>query len=138
MGPLMIEITDRHELVMHTRDLWSRLTAEERQEVITGGPVAPRVIKAEWREMLPEELPAQVTPPQEFPKVPNIPGTVSFYEAVTGQKPPPQAVHKVLGDPRIGVGFTGDVCDSCGSAQMVRTGTCLTCQSCGTPSGGCS
>lgn len=35
-------------------------------------------------------------------------------------------------------GFSGDVCSSCGSASLVRTGTCLTCQSCGSTSGGCS
>lgn len=35
-------------------------------------------------------------------------------------------------------GFSGDVCSNCGSASMVRTGTCLTCQSCGSTSGGCS
>lgn len=33
---------------------------------------------------------------------------------------------------------SGDVCTSCGAAAMVRTGTCLTCQACGTSSGGCS
>jgi hypothetical protein len=35
------------------------------------------------------------------------------------------------------MGFTGDMCDMCGSFLMVRTGTCLRCQNCGT-SGGCS
>lgn len=37
-----------------------------------------------------------------------------------------------------GFGYTGDVCDHCGSTRMVRTGTCATCQDCGVPSGGCS
>jgi hypothetical protein len=36
------------------------------------------------------------------------------------------------------MGFTGDPCDHCGLFTMVRTGTCLTCQSCGSTSGGCS
>lgn len=35
-------------------------------------------------------------------------------------------------------GFTGDFCLSCGSLEMVRTGTCTTCQACGNTSGGCS
>lgn len=33
---------------------------------------------------------------------------------------------------------TGDVCRDCGSPEMVRTGTCLTCQACGSTSGGCA
>lgn len=36
------------------------------------------------------------------------------------------------------VAFTGDICHDCGGPNMVRTGTCLTCQDCGTASGGCS
>jgi hypothetical protein len=32
--------------------------------------------------------------------------------------------------------FTGDLCPDCGSFLMVRTGTCATCQNCGT-TGGC-
>lgn len=34
--------------------------------------------------------------------------------------------------------LSGDICQSCGSPNMVRTGTCLTCQNCGDTSGGCS
>lgn len=32
---------------------------------------------------------------------------------------------------------TGDACVSCGSTDMIRTGTCMTCHSCGA-SGGCA
>ena len=32
-------------------------------------------------------------------------------------------------------GFTGDLCDMCGSAQVVRNGTCLLCHACGATSG---
>lgn len=32
-------------------------------------------------------------------------------------------------------GLTGDLCDSCGNFSMVRSGTCLTCTSCGATSG---
>ncbi len=32
-------------------------------------------------------------------------------------------------------GYSGDVCDSCGSLQMRRSGACLTCDSCGANSG---
>jgi ribonucleoside-diphosphate reductase alpha chain len=32
-------------------------------------------------------------------------------------------------------GFTGDSCDSCGSMQMVRNGSCLKCMACGGTTG---
>jgi len=32
-------------------------------------------------------------------------------------------------------GFTGDICDECGGSQMVRNGTCLKCNSCGSTTG---
>ena len=38
----------------------------------------------------------------------------------------------------IASGFTGDICQDCHSVAMVRTGTCLTCNNCGSTSGGCS
>ena len=34
--------------------------------------------------------------------------------------------------------LSGDLCATCGGAQMIRTGTCLTCVDCGSTSGGCS
>jgi hypothetical protein len=33
------------------------------------------------------------------------------------------------------LGYTGNVCDSCGSIKMVRSGTCEVCQECGRTSG---
>jgi hypothetical protein len=32
-------------------------------------------------------------------------------------------------------GYTGDSCDHCGAMKMKRTGTCLTCEACGTTTG---
>ena len=32
-------------------------------------------------------------------------------------------------------GFTGDICTDCGSSQMVRNGTCLKCNACGSTTG---
>lgn len=32
-------------------------------------------------------------------------------------------------------GYTGDVCDQCGSAKMRRNGSCLLCMDCGSTSG---
>lgn len=40
--------------------------------------------------------------------------------------------------PKLAGQFSGDSCQDCGSFEMVRTGTCLTCQQCGSSSGGCS
>lgn len=34
--------------------------------------------------------------------------------------------------------LSGDICQTCGSPNMIRTGTCLTCVECGDSSGGCS
>ncbi|MDE2103656.1 MAG: hypothetical protein KGL39_40840 [Patescibacteria group bacterium] len=34
--------------------------------------------------------------------------------------------------------LAGEFCHSCGSPNMIRTGTCLTCRDCGDSSGGCS
>lgn len=31
----------------------------------------------------------------------------------------------------LAAGYTGDICDKCGSHRMVRTGACQTCQDCG-------
>jgi ribonucleoside-diphosphate reductase alpha chain len=37
--------------------------------------------------------------------------------------------------PRLLLDSTGQVCSSCGSSDMVRSGTCLTCRTCGATSG---
>jgi len=37
--------------------------------------------------------------------------------------------------PRLLLDSTGQVCTSCGSSDMVRAGTCLTCRTCGATSG---
>lgn len=34
--------------------------------------------------------------------------------------------------------YAGEFCHSCGSPNMIRTGTCMTCGDCGDSSGGCS
>lgn len=34
--------------------------------------------------------------------------------------------------------LAGDICQDCGSPQMIRTGTCMTCLACGSSNGGCS
>lgn len=35
-------------------------------------------------------------------------------------------------------GYSGNACRDCGSFAMKRTGTCETCEACGSTSGGCS
>ena len=61
----MTEIQSRRELIDHAHHVWAQLTAEERQEVIAG------VVTYVGKPAMP---------------------MVSFYEAVTGLKPPPGAV----------------------------------------------
>ncbi len=57
----------------------------------------------------------------------------SAYRAVMDKpkpsQPPKLTVHS-------GGGYTGSICDQCGSARMRRTGTCETCMDCGN-AGGC-
>ena len=36
------------------------------------------------------------------------------------------------------MGYTGDVCGTCGSTRMRRAGVCLVCEACGSTSGGCA
>jgi hypothetical protein len=60
--------------------------------------------------------------------------------------PPAQERHLTLSEQRVmhralrrsTKALTGDICADCGSPNMVRTGTCMTCQDCGSTSGGCS
>ena len=46
--------------------------------------------------------------------------------------PPPAADHHATARAR---GFTGDVCPDCGNYTMVRNGSCLKCQTCGSTTG---
>jgi hypothetical protein len=58
----------------------------------------------------------------------------------SGQADTPRQTVVALHGPPAGPqgGFTGDMCDNCQQFTLVRTGTCLTCVSCGTGAGGCS
>jgi ribonucleoside-diphosphate reductase alpha chain len=50
-----------------------------------------------------------------------------------------ESVHQALKEIRVeqakATGKTGDICPTCGSFNMVRTGSCVTCQDCGNNSG---
>lgn len=46
--------------------------------------------------------------------------------------PPPRSVPRLV----YSGGYTGSICDQCGSARMRRSGTCETCEDCGN-AGGC-
>lgn len=54
------------------------------------------------------------------------------YRRAAAAQPPPRSV------PRLAYsgGYTGSICDQCGSARMRRSGTCETCDDCGN-AGGC-
>lgn len=44
-------------------------------------------------------------------------------------------VTKMSRQQAVGMGYTGDQCDHCGSMKMQNTGTCMTCAECGTTTG---
>ena len=57
----------------------------------------------------------------------------------TSKPAPPAAVDTMTqGEIARASGYTGDVCQTCGEFRMKRSGTCLTCEACGSTSGGCS
>lgn len=47
-------------------------------------------------------------------------------------------VEEVIPPPPRPRSMAGEFCQTCGSPNMIRTGTCMTCASCGDSSGGCS
>lgn len=53
-------------------------------------------------------------------------------ECVTAMDPQPHPSHNAQ---RVDAGFTGDPCKSCGKYTLFRSGSCLTCQTCGTTTG---
>jgi ribonucleoside-diphosphate reductase alpha chain len=57
----------------------------------------------------------------------------SAYQAAMAN-PEPRQPHKLT--VHSGSGYTGSICDQCGSLRMRRTGTCETCMDCGN-AGGC-
>jgi ribonucleoside-diphosphate reductase alpha chain len=59
---------------------------------------------------------------------PEANGNGNGHGAATAEPPAP-------GRPRLSLDPTGQVCTSCGSSDMVRSGTCLTCRTCGATSG---
>lgn len=50
---------------------------------------------------------------------------------------PPEARKEIRNAVRM-PSFSGDICATCGSPDMIRAGTCLLCRNCGDTSGGCS
>lgn len=53
-------------------------------------------------------------------------------------RPPAEGETLVRREIALSQGYTGDACGSCGAFAMKRSGTCLTCDSCASTSGGCS
>lgn len=47
----------------------------------------------------------------------------------------PDTIQTLTQQEIIKAGFTGDFCTNCGSSMLVRTGACVTCQSCGSNTG---
>jgi ribonucleoside-diphosphate reductase alpha chain len=56
---------------------------------------------------------------------------------ISGRESKSNGTSKVLAEREAAIiqGYTGDSCSECGSFQMVRNGSCLKCNSCGTTTG---
>jgi len=63
---------------------------------------------------------------------PYISDTLLHHTTATAEvAEPPKTVNQFGRD----AGYTGDVCDICGSTRMRRNGSCLVCEGCGTTTG---
>jgi hypothetical protein len=74
-------------------------------------------------------------------RLPNLGGWLECPPEARGELEPapvPRLARMVLEHAVEQVRTTGDICADCGSVEMMRTGTCLTCMNCGSSSGGCS
>lgn len=106
-------------------------------------PAAQRALSAHDRAALDRQVgaaPVAPGPPLGAPRTPSpvehdTPSPVPRREHTgprpdpTGLGPPARLEHARAG------GFTGDPCTACGSLAVVRSGTCQTCQDCGTQTG---
>lgn len=95
--------------------------AETVQEALT----APRPVSVGW-----------VGTPPDADRVVPLPGSASAVEVRVGPERPLPAGYKPMltAADFAGPAYTGSICGTCGSAQVVRTGACETCQSCGSTS----
>ena len=60
-----------------------------------------------------------------------------FLDACRNLVAPVVTAHPPRGNDRPLAQYTGDICSNCASLEMVRSGSCATCQVCG-ETGGCS
>lgn len=68
--------------------------------------------------------------------LPNSAGFIECPPAARGELVRVEVAHQLVQAPPRNL--TGDICDQCGSPNMVRAGTCMLCHDCGSTSGGCS
>jgi hypothetical protein len=101
------------------------------------GPLTPTYPPAAY-ERAREALRAEAVPPPRQPT-----GDVAGFDRRVSLRPPPADDAALRAPPPRSAprlvysgGYTGSICDQCGSTRMRRSGTCETCEDCGS-AGGC-
>ena len=91
-----------------------------------------------YSERVIEEVRPHVdNPPDESEKPRSEPGNQSVEQPVSAKNVnngDANGKYELIKEARL-KGYTGDICQSCGSLTMVRNGTCLKCTTCGDTSG---
>lgn len=84
-------------------------------------PASQRIVVADSPLPMPPPAPPSALPPRATEESP-------------AEEPPPLTPALQLERAR-SMGYTGDICSQCGSTQMKRSGSCATCEVCGSTSG---
>ena len=106
----------------------SKFLSEEDQRLAGVLPgVGPEPVAEESDDAPEDQLSFSAVAEPEAPANGN--GNGNGHGATATAEPPSPA------KPRLSLDSTGQICSSCGSSDMVRAGTCLTCRTCGATSG---
>jgi ribonucleoside-diphosphate reductase alpha chain len=108
----------------------SKFLSEEDQRIAGVLPgVAPEPVAEEADDAPEDQLSFRAVAEPEAEANGNGNGNGNGHGATATAEPPAPA------KPRLSLDSTGQICSSCGSSDMVRSGTCLTCRTCGATSG---
>ncbi len=114
------------------------MTLAEHQDYLAWVVSKPRLSRAEAIAVhhRPKDVYAYFGPlPEELPAVsPEVVEQGPVIEATAIQPRADTELRNVRGEAR-SLGYTGDVCINCGSTRMVKNGSCLLCQECGSTTG---
>jgi ribonucleoside-diphosphate reductase alpha chain len=109
------------------------------QAVDAMGP-EPEYVAEETMEVRTYTAPKAIAPTSSSPApaaavVTRVPEPVGAVSAVTAGMPVKGQIVAAKAREAIAKGYSGDACTQCGQFTLVRNGTCLKCDSCGTTSG---